>query len=352
MPKHVIFLVHGMGDTNPGWSTPIQNLIKKKYNLYRVATRQKFDSTFNFREINYNHVFISHIEKWKENATAVTRVLEASGIDSDLLKTLMKFSSGTANKDFASTHILDVILYRYMKGIKSQVIAHVSEQLVAKLNESGTVPDYSIICHSLGTAVMHDVMQTNLTTDHFPLSTAYGLPRVYMTLANVSRVLEDTDTNVYTSAVRPELVDRNRLYGCNQFINVAHSLDPFTKVKTFRPSWKKGANQPLNNLRYDAYQSFNISGLTGFNPHDFMHYLENPKTHVALFRNLLTPGSVSEQELKEQLENHRQLTLGGQFNQVKTAVQSMQLDDRSSINEAVKAWTDFQQLVASLTPHN
>ena len=66
--KHVIFLVHGMGDTVPGWSAPVQNLIRQKYQLYRVASRQKFDSHFVFKEINYNHVFEAHIEKWKDNA--------------------------------------------------------------------------------------------------------------------------------------------------------------------------------------------------------------------------------------------------------------------------------------------
>ncbi len=352
MSKHVIFLVHGMGDTKPGWSVPVQNLIKQKYSLYRVSTRQKFDDNFSFREINYNHVFVSHIEKWEENAKAVTSVLDASGIDSDLLDTLMGMTSKTARKEFASTHVLDVILYRFMKGIKSQVISHVSEQMVGKLNEADTVPDYSIICHSLGTAVMHDVMQANLTTDHFPLSTALGLPRVYMTLANVSRVLQDADTNVYTSAVRPQLADRNRLYGCHEFVNVSHSLDPFTRVKTFNPSWKKGASNGVNNLKFDSYESIRISGLTGFNPHDFEHYLENPRTHVSLFRNLLTQRSVTDKELETRLDEHRKLTLGGQFKQVRKAVEDMSLTDQSSLNEAIQVWAEFQKLVKSLKPDN
>lgn len=350
MSKHVIFLVHGMGDTVPGWSKPVQDLIAKKYSLYPVSNRQKFDTNFTFREINYNHVFDSHIEKWKENASAVTSVLEASGIDNELLNALMGFSTKTAREEFASTHVLDVILYRYMKGIKSQVITHVSEQLVGKLNESQTVPDYSIICHSLGTAVMHDVLQANLTTDHFPLSTAHGLPKVYMTLANVSRVLQDADTDVYASAVRPRLADNNRLYGCDRFINVAHNLDPFTKVRTFRPGWKKGATQPLNNLRFDSYQSIAISGLTGFNPHDFQHYLEHPNAHVALFRNLLTKRSITEAQLETQLRLHKQVTLSGQFNAVKTAIGSIQLDDQSSFASAVKAWADFQMIIENNSP--
>ncbi|MDC1287450.1 hypothetical protein N8198_06150 [Gammaproteobacteria bacterium] len=349
MPKHVLFLVHGMGDTVPGWSIPVQKLIKQKYQLYKISGIKKFDNNFVFKELNYNHVFEGHIEKWKENASAVTNILEASGIENDLLSTLMGFSSKAARKEFAGTHLLDVVLYRFMKGIKSQVISHISEQLVGKLNESSTVPAYSIICHSLGTAVMHDVMQANLTTDHFPLSTAHGVPEVYMTVANVSRVLQDSDTNVYTSAVRPRLKDRNRVYGCNQFINVAHKLDPFTMVRTFAPTWKKGSARPLDNLKFDSYQQLSISGLTGSNPHDLEHYLAHPGAHVPLFRNLVSKGAVKDAEFKKQLEAHKQATVGGQFNTVKAAVENMQLSDESSLSSAIKAWTDYQLMIKSLT---
>ncbi len=350
MSKHVIFLVHGMGDTVPGWSAPVQELIQKKYRLYKVSKIRKFDAIFVFKEINYNHVFESHVRKWEENASTVTGILEASGIESDLLTSLMGFTSKISRKEFASTHILDVVLYRYMKGIKSQVISHISEQLVGKLNETSTVPSYSIICHSLGTAVMHDVLQANLTTDHFPLSTAHGVADVYMTLANVSKVLEDADSNVYSSAVRPRLKDNSRLFGCSKFINVAHKLDPFTMVKTFKPAWKKGAAQPLNNLKTDSYQALQIAGLTGFNPHDFEHYLENPHTHVALFRSLISKGIIKDAELNQQMQEHKKLTVSGQFDAVKDAVANIHLTDQSSLDATVKAWASYQLAIKSLLP--
>jgi hypothetical protein len=348
MPKHVLFLVHGMGDTVPGWSEPIQDLIRQKYQQYKISRNIRFDNSFAFFELNYNYVFTSHIERWEEQANAVTTMLEASGIDDQLLSSLMSFTTKTARKDFAATHILDVILYRFMRGLKSQVIAHLSEQIVGRLNESATVPSYSIICHSLGTAVMHDVMQANMTTPHFPLSTAHGVPEVYMTLANVSRVLEDSDTNVYTSAVRPRLADKNRPYGCNQFINVAHNLDPFTMVRTFRPSWKKGATKALDNLKYDSYQSLKISGLTGINPHDLGHYLAHPGAHVPLFRSLISKAAIKDAEMRQQLEIHGQQTLGAQFSEVKSRINEIQLTEESSLSEAVMAWAQFQNLIKAL----
>lgn len=348
MPKQVIFLVHGMGDTSTGWSKPVQELIKSKYDLYKVSTREKFNSNFVFKEINYNHVFEDHIQTWKENSALLTNKLEASGTDEKVLESLTSIPNKAARESFANTHILDVILYRFMKGLKSQVITDISNQIVGKLNDSivsNNLPKYSIVCHSLGTAVMHDVMQANLTTSHLPLSTAYGIPNTYMTIANVSRVLEDSDTSVYTSAVRPRLKDRGKLYGCTRFINVRHELDPFTKVRTFNPPWKKGAAKPLNNLHSDSYENIKISGLTDINPHDLEHYLENPDTHVALFKGLSGKRAISQKEHDAQMLIHKQKTAAGQFNEVRTAVNNIDISDDSSIATAFQAWLAFQTFV-------
>lgn len=342
MEKQVIFLVHGMGDTKQGWSQPIQGLIKQKYSLYRISNLQPFDSQYVFKEINYNQVFEDHIETWKEKSQIVTNKLEASGIDSDVLNTLMGFTSKTAKKAFASTHVLDVILYRFMKSLKSQIIANITTQIVGKLSD---VPKYSIICHSLGTAVMHDVMQANLTTNEFPISTTHGIPNVYMSIANISRVLQDADTNVYTSAVRPRLKDKNKLYGCTRFINLRHALDPFTKINPFDPKWKKGASDPLNNLYRDSYESIKISGLTGNNPHDFSHYLEHPACHVALFRGLAGKSAVRKSELDQQLDLHKQKTISAQLKNVKNAIDGIEIRDNASLNDAIVAWTAFQELI-------
>ncbi|MFT5502661.1 MAG: hypothetical protein ACI8XC_000366 [Gammaproteobacteria bacterium] len=43
MSKHVIFLLHEMKDTQPGWSQSLQNFIKQKYQLYKVSKIKKLD---------------------------------------------------------------------------------------------------------------------------------------------------------------------------------------------------------------------------------------------------------------------------------------------------------------------
>ena len=352
MSKHIVFLLHGMGDTSSGWSQPLQEQLHKKYKDYKVSESIKLKNKCEFKELNYNHIFTSHIEKWQSNGRAVESQLEASGATSKTLSWLASISQATAKKEFLATHVLDVILYRYIKGIQSQIISHLSSAIVGTLNAHsvpGTVPSWSVICHSLGTAVMHDVMQANMTTDEFPLGSAHGTPVLYMTIANVSRILQDSDSDVYRSAVRPTLKDRSKLYSCHRFVNVRHELDPFTIPSRFNPPWKKGHSNPVYNLRKASnFATIETKGLTGINPHDLGHYLEHPQVHAEIFRNIVGNIEISAAEINKQAKIHEQRTLSGQFDALKDEVEKLKLTDRKSLSDAVAAWTRFQTTVRQL----
>ena len=193
MSKHIVFLLHGMGDSSSGWSQPLQEQLHKKYKNYKVSESIKLKNKCEFKELNYNHIFTSHIEKWSSNGRAVESQLEASGATSKTLSWLASISQATAKKEFLSTHVLDVILYRYIKGIQSQIISHLSSSIVGTLNAHsvpGTVPSWSVICHSLGTAVMMKCQPTaKLTAPVFPLPTRLAMvpPMAIISPATVSQ---------------------------------------------------------------------------------------------------------------------------------------------------------------------
>lgn len=356
MGKHIVFLLHGMGDTTSGWSQPLQELLHKKYKNYKVSEAIKLKNKCEFKELNYNNIFTSHIEKWQSNGRAVESQLEASGVTSKTLSWLASISQATAKKEFLATHVLDVILYRYIKGIQSQIISHLSSAIVGTLNAHsvpGTVPSWSIICHSLGTAVMHDVMQANMTTDEFPLGSAHGAPDLYMSVANVSRILQDSGSDVYRSAVRPPLKDRSKLYSCHRFVNVRHQLDPFTIPSQFNPPWKKGHTDPVYDLRKaNSFETIETKGLTGVNPHDLEHYLEHPKVHAEIFRNIVGNIEISTAEINKQVTLHEQRTVAGQFDSIKDTVDKLKLTNKKSLADVVTAWTKFQTTVKQLKEAN
>ena len=68
-----------------------------------------------------------------------------------------------------------------------------------------------------------------------------------------------------------------------------------------------------------------------------------------MFRNLISKGAVKDAEFKQQLDAHKQAVAVNQFNVVKTAVESIELSDDSSLGNAIKLWTDYQLLIKRLT---
>ena len=50
MAKHVIFLVHGMGDFSDKWSTSVQKQIADSYSSYGIAKTLPFNDFFRFEE--------------------------------------------------------------------------------------------------------------------------------------------------------------------------------------------------------------------------------------------------------------------------------------------------------------
>ena len=88
MAKHLLFLVHGIGDTKPNWSRPIQELIRTLYAGYHVSKMMPFDQYFAFHEINYNDKFKARRTDWKNASASVVNALGDGGLKAGAVTTL------------------------------------------------------------------------------------------------------------------------------------------------------------------------------------------------------------------------------------------------------------------------
>ncbi len=79
MQKHVIFLVHGMGDFEAGWSRGVASLLQSAYDAFGLSQLARFEERFLIREIEYNHIFEERRQAWKERADAINGILSATG---------------------------------------------------------------------------------------------------------------------------------------------------------------------------------------------------------------------------------------------------------------------------------
>jgi hypothetical protein len=219
---------------------------------------------------------------------------------------------------FAWTHAADVLLYRCFKDVRITVVTHVVRQMLDALTpqiEQGITPRWSVVAHSLGTAVTHDALDMLFSSrlpdsGRDPLSPAHHRAEVVMMVANVSRVLETVVGGVYNSLVQPgpdEVVGR----GCRYYLTARHRLDPFTTPKPFDP----GDWPDLAAVQQGRFRNILVNHIHEANVHGFGHYLLHPKVHIPMFRLLcfdeITKELITDEEEQNALDRFADLRAVG-----------------------------------------
>ena len=292
MARHVLFLVHGMGSyTEPTWSDSVVATLKSAYKQFDSLSAKEFGDRFEVVPVSYDDQFEKLRNQWQESSEALKQVLADSGMTSALAKRVVGTANLGADDSFFWTHLMDVVLYRLLGLIKTPVEIAVARQIVGALQQR-QLPAWSVLAHSLGTAVAHGALYRAYTAAN-PLVAQETKPTLVMMVANVSRVLQ-TSPKVYKSRVRPGLsTEGDRI--CRRYYSVRNQFDPFTWPKQFDPGiWP---DEPT--YRNGYYRSIVVRHVRQKNVHGWRHYLANPRVHVPLFRALTARDYISTEEESE-----------------------------------------------------
>ena len=284
MAKHLLFIVHGMGDDAEGWHTEIETRLSELYSQYEVAKFLPFDQQFEVKPLFYNDKFDSLRKKWEEAASQVLPLMKTGPLAGSALTTVTEWAGKLNKDDFVRTHVLDVVLYRFFPTVAQQVRAAVHKQLLDALSAvpANEVITWSAIAHSLGSSILHDTLLW-MFSPQAPGALPPGGFRasVIAMLANVSRLLEDTDLfgeagDAYKSVVQPN-VDPGKGV-CDTFINARHMFDPIPVPKAFRPAgdWPDVATRAAAGRFHDIRPDV----ITDPNVHGFLHYLNDPEAYT------------------------------------------------------------------------
>jgi len=346
--KHVIFLIHGMGEHGEGWSQAGQEIIKRAYKEYPQVSWRSFAATYEFHEIVYNNEFQALRELWEAQNLALGSVLKAQGLANELVEELNALAGITNKNNFLTTHVADVILYRFMRQTAAAVRDSIRAQLLNKLKsmDASQPIRWSIIAHSLGTAVTHDTLH-GLYTDSLSIGgaslTNVTRPQVLMMLANVSRILQ-SDTKVYQSVVRPGAPEGQ--YAVRYYLNVKHEWDPIPSPRAFRPK----PDWPSIDVRAEnLYRDIVINAIDEKNVHGFEHYLRNPKVHTALFNALSNRDVIDQATIEAAHLKFIAKTPAGKFEEWVKGLKKFQLGEEDSLAKVLKTWASFKQTVEALS---
>jgi len=284
MAKHQIILIHGMGNFEAGWSGDAQKILVDKMNSYDNVKQGNFAAGFEFKEVTYSDVFEAWRQQWKTDAQAAAKSLTDLKLDSGAAEKLVGLAALPTGDDFWRTHVLDVVMYRYLMPLTEAVRRSVQTQIVGHIDSFpvNDRPRYSVVAHSLGTAVMYETYHAMLT-DPGGLPGAYR-PENFFAVSNVIKPLWNRGGTCYPLSLGPNLSDADGL--CYRWGNFGHALDPFCNFDRFDPpdsSWFASsgpADAVYKNivLPAEAIQNWNI--------HALEHYLGHPSVHVPLIRML------------------------------------------------------------------
>lgn len=314
--KQLVFLVHGMGRHADGplskpqrvtWSAEVQKSLlaaAKAYPQLSVADLV-------FCPIVYDDVFQSHVKNW----AALSKALAGTPFAS-----LTGWMTGAADPSFLWESIGDVALYRLFDEVRQHVLTHVARQIADVVDEHKNVPvEYSVIAHSLGTAVAHDALQKLATVGidgNHALRAGQFQCSNFFAIANVSRLVWATDERFYDETrVRPQNCGlAAEQCAVKHYVTFRHVADPIPSVVRFvRKSW--------DNSRF---WTFNLRHYRAPNVHGFTHYLESPQVSHVILACLFGSGAVPTAQANQHIAAFPNYLPGTAGNVAQTAVTTME----------------------------
>jgi len=297
-----------MGDPEAGWHLPAVEVLESAFREFESFKGAAFSEFFEPVEISYGAAFADLRKTWKADVAGIKGVL-ATQIDAKdaaekkkVEKRLDDVSTAilAGEDDFFATHAMDVVLYRFFSLVRNRVNVMLAEKFLESAGSE--FKSWSIVAHSLGTAVTHNSLHALYNTPNLggmqgKLSPDLTRPKVLMMVANVSRVLQLPTLKAFDSAVRPGPAVSGCL--CGTYLNVRHKLDPFTFPQPFDPDpiWPDVTTS--HSLNYQHIRPGHLLISKAADVHDLDHYLRNPLVHAALFRAILGTDLISDLEIEK-----------------------------------------------------
>lgn len=324
---NVLFLVHGMG-TNvdaaaepAAWFKEVEAALHAAWKRFPSLEDENFSDYIELCPLSYDQRFRQYTSRL---ASAGEKLRGKIG-DASYAQALAAVAGAGADDEanFLWANVMDVVLYRLGGDFNIEVQVALQLQLAEKVREAktartGAPVQFSMLAHSLGTAVAHGMLQRLALgaigeSEYFKLGHELRL-RCYMTLANTSRVLFRPKGSIYDKTlVRPgKYVDR--------FINVSHAADPVPAPFRFTPkTWGAGYRE----IVLEHYRDPNL--------HAFMHYLEHPAVTGALFQELV-PFLLSDVEVAAVAASYRDVD--GHDELKRTRIERLIADIARELHEA------------------
>jgi hypothetical protein len=352
--KHQLFLIHGMGKQGAGWSIGMESAIRTAFKSIPMLSNFNFDDVFDFVPITYDQHFDDLRRQWAKQAASLMKFLnplaKAGELDATgkVITKLARAADSFQKDDFIRTHLLDVFLYRFASNSRHSIRANVADQILKRLAglDTTSAMRWSVIAHSLGTSVAHDVLHEMFSATAQKQKLALGqltFPNALVMLANVSRVLE-SDIDVYSSIVAPGAPAAPR-FAVRHYINAFHEFDPIPAAAPFEPvsTW------PAPAVRDDGlFGNIRIADIEDLDVHSAEHHIRNPRVHAPMFNAIFDSRIFGQDEIDRMHAKYRATLPLSKVNELIDELKAFNPRVGDSPARIIKGWRDFLDAIEKL----
>jgi len=359
MDKHIVFLMHGMGNQAPGWSDKSQKLLKDKSDEFGALPGATMFFDVEFVELNIQNLLNRNMEKLIKGGESLGDLTEFLNEGYDKRKNNPDFEGDTTKEKialFVRDFALDVFCYNWNDEFKTflllqlaeDVLKTIKEKLEANLNDNVR---FSFIAHSLGTKFSFDLLHRLYTMGkpgYYKVDDS-GAPMLgspsfstYIQLSSVSQILsrfshlseKPNNSHVRIARTTP------RQFGIvdNRYGIYNNNWD----VVSWIGEWNRYENHvfssPFVNLDY----------LSTWNMHNMDLYISHPAVYCDLM-HFLYGYTVSESQKKVLITTFEQKQ-ENQSQELKQALQLIkQMFSSPSVNSLRELVTLFKNIFESLS---
>ena len=332
MAKHALVFIHGMGEHTAGWHKPALKVLADALPTYQMFSGAKLEEFVEPVPVLYSDFFTALRAMWKKNVAAIKSALgaELEAVDTaERQRINSEFDSianaiGAGADTFVWTHAMDVVLYRFFRFTRQKVNVHVASQML-QATDARFTQGWSIVAHSLGTAVTHNTLAALYTSPLLdgqpPLKPQETRPKALAMIANVSRVLQIPAAKVFSSPVMPGSAMDGR--ACGTYLNVRHLFDPFVYPQPFEPDPNWPPPGTFAPTQYQHIRPSDIAVDKLMQVHDLERYLANPRVHVPLFRAIIGPDAIPEAEFHDHVAEFDQQQQNANLDAIRHALEPL-----------------------------
>lgn len=357
MQLHRILFIHGIGEHANEWLTTTEEGDSESVSDQFFALLSGYPAlkavdpkSVKLHSIHYDDEILKLFANWADQAKKLKEGLSSSPILRDeaawFTEAIDKANQAQQAGKWQFTHLMDLLMFAGSPSIQDRLVTYVGRQII-ELVKANPTDLFSLVGHSMGTAMAHKVVQAlyneGVVDENGARQTLKGDFRLQCVtmIANTSYALSRDRATHYSGIARPSMSVGTGC--CHKWINVNHRLDPVGLFMPFdyrrNPSWL----DPKVELR-GFHRDIRLSRITSPSIHSISHYLRDPSFNIPFFE--LTFGErFSDKQRDDAIKKFDASSPEGQFKALWSHLETLDVSKTESFREFYTSLKTFLALI-------